>query len=132
MLWQIAWFEIRYWLRSWMLWIFTLIISAMFLGAVSSDNITIGSSIGNTYRNAPFVIENYYAMIGLLTLLMATAFVNSAAAGFHAQHLPDHLLDAAQPPRFSLRAIHRRNAGVGDPHGRRLDRHAAREIHAVD
>ncbi len=80
MLWQIAWFEIRYWLRSWMLWIFTLIISAMFLGAVSSDNITVGGAIGNTYRNAPFVIESYYALIGLLTLLMATAFVNSAAA----------------------------------------------------
>jgi ABC-type transport system involved in multi-copper enzyme maturation permease subunit len=77
---HIAWFEIRYWLRSWMLWVFTLIVSAMFLGAVSSDNITIGGSIGNTYRNAPFVIENYYAIIGLLTLLMATAFVNSAAA----------------------------------------------------
>jgi len=80
MLWQIASFEIRYWLRSWMLWIFTVIISAMFLGAVSSDYVTIGGSIGNTYRNAPFVIENYYALIGLLTLLMATAFVNSAAA----------------------------------------------------
>jgi ABC-2 type transport system permease protein len=80
MLWHIAWFEIRYWLRSWMLWVFTLIVSAMFFGAVSSDNITIGGAIGNTYRNAPFVIENYYAMVGLLTLLMATAFVNSAAA----------------------------------------------------
>jgi ABC-2 type transport system permease protein len=77
---HIAWFEIRYWLRSWMLWIFTLVISAMFLAAVSSDHLTIGGSIGNTYRNAPFVIENYYAMIGLFALLMATAFVNSAAA----------------------------------------------------
>jgi ABC-2 type transport system permease protein len=80
MFWQIAWFEIRYWLRSWMLWIFTFIVSAMFLGAVSSDQITIGEAIGNTYRNAPFQIETYYAMIGLLTLLMATAFVNSAAS----------------------------------------------------
>src|SRR5580700_7254439 len=80
MLWQIAWFEIRYWLRSWMLWVFTLIVSTMFFGAVSSDNITIGGAIGNTFRNAPFQIETYYAMVGLFTLLMATAFVNSAAA----------------------------------------------------
>ena len=28
-------FEIRYWLRSWMLWIFLAIISLMFFGAVS-------------------------------------------------------------------------------------------------
>ncbi len=77
---HIAWFEIRYWLRSWMLWIFTLIVAAMIFGAVSSDHIQVGGALSNTYRNAPYVIENYYAIIGLLTLLMVTAFVNSAAA----------------------------------------------------
>ena len=77
---HIAWFEIRYWLRSWMLWIFTLITAVMFFGAVGSDQVTIGEALSNTYRNAPYVIENYYAMVGLLTLLMVTAFVNSAAA----------------------------------------------------
>jgi len=77
---HIAWFEIRYWLRSWMLWIFTLIIAAMIFGAASSDQVQVGGVLSNTYRNAPFVIENYYAIIGLLTLLMVTAFVNSAAA----------------------------------------------------
>jgi len=80
MLLHIAWFEIRYWLRSWMLWIFTVITSALFFGAVSSDHITIGESLSNAYRNAPYVIENYYAMVGLFALLMVTAFVNSAAA----------------------------------------------------
>jgi ABC-type transport system involved in multi-copper enzyme maturation permease subunit len=79
MLWHIAWFEIRYWLRSWMLWIFTLIIAAMIFGAASTDNIQVGGAPINTYRNAPFVIENFYAMVGLLNLLFATAFVNSAA-----------------------------------------------------
>ena len=79
MLWHIAWFEIRYWLRSWMLWIFTLIIAALIFGAASTDHVTVGGALSNTYRNAPFVIENFYAMVGLLTLLMATAFVNSAA-----------------------------------------------------
>jgi ABC-2 type transport system permease protein len=77
---HIAWFEIRYWLRSWMLWIFTLIIAAMIFGATSSDHIQIGGALSNTFRNAPYVIENYYAISGLLTLLMVTAFVNSAAA----------------------------------------------------
>ncbi len=77
---HIAWFEIRYWLRSWMLWIFALIIAALIFGAASSDHIQVGGALSNTYRNAPYVIENYYAIIGLLTLLMVTAFVNSAAA----------------------------------------------------
>ncbi len=77
---HIAWFEIRYWLRSMMLWIFTLIISAMIFGAASSDHIQVGGALSNTYRNAPYVIENFYALIGVFTLLMATAFVNSAAA----------------------------------------------------
>jgi ABC-2 type transport system permease protein len=80
MLLHIAWFEIRYWLRSWMLWIFTLITAALFFGAVSSDHVTVGEALSNAYRNAPYVIENYYAMVGLLALLMVTAFVNSAAA----------------------------------------------------
>ncbi|MDR3674685.1 MAG: M1 family aminopeptidase [Acidobacteriota bacterium] len=79
MLWQITWFEIRYWLRSTMLWVFTLVIAALFFGAASSDHVQVGGALSNTYRNAPFVIENYYAMVGLLTLLMATAFINSAA-----------------------------------------------------
>jgi ABC-type transport system involved in multi-copper enzyme maturation permease subunit len=79
MLWQIAWFEIRYWLRSWMLWIFALLIAAMIFGAVSSDEVQVGGALSNTLRNAPFVIQNYYSLIGLLTLLFSTAFVNSAA-----------------------------------------------------
>jgi len=80
MLLQIAWFEIRYWLRSWMLWIFTLIIAAMIFGAVGTDFIVVGSALTNTYHNAPYVIENYYTFIGLLALLMVTAFVNAAAS----------------------------------------------------
>src|SRR5579872_6632357 len=74
------WFEVRYWLRSTMLWIFTAIIALMVFGAVSTDQITIGNALENTYRNAPFVIENYYSLMCLLTLLMITAFVNSAAS----------------------------------------------------
>ena len=73
-------FEIRYWLRSWMLWIFLLIIAALIFGAAGTDHVTLGAGLSNTYRNAPFVIENFYSFVGLLTLLMTTAFVNSAAA----------------------------------------------------
>jgi len=80
MLWQIFAFEIRYWVRSWMLWIFLLIIAALIFAAASTDHVRIGDSFLNTYRNAPFVIENFYSFAGLFTLLMTPAFVNSAAA----------------------------------------------------
>ena len=76
MLWHITGFEIRYWLRSRMLWVFALVVAALIFGLASSDNLARGA----LYRNAPFVIEHIYALIGLLTLLMATAFVNSAAS----------------------------------------------------
>ncbi len=72
-------FELRYFLRGWMVWIFLLVMSAMIFGAVSSDNITIGGGLGNTHRNAPWVIENFYGAASILTLLMTTAFVNNSA-----------------------------------------------------
>jgi len=80
MAWKIFSFEVRYWLRGMMVWVFLVIIGAMIFGATSSDKITVGGSLENTYRNAPYVIQNFYAIMSLLTLLMTTAFVNSAAA----------------------------------------------------
>jgi len=72
-------FELRYFLRGWMVWIFLFILSAMIFGAVSSDNVTVGGGLGNTHRNAPWVLQNFYAAASILTLLMTTAFVNNAA-----------------------------------------------------
>ena len=73
-------FELRFWLRGWMVWIFLLVVGVMFFGAVSSDHVTIGGALGNTNKNAPWVIENFYAICSVLTLLMTTAFVNSSAS----------------------------------------------------
>ena len=73
-------FEIRYWLRSWMLWIFLFIIALLIFGATATDQVTVGGALENTFRNAPFVVENYYSFVCLLTLLMTVAFVNSAAS----------------------------------------------------
>ena len=80
MLIQILRFEIRYWLRGFMVWIFFVIVATMFMAATSSDKMTIGGALENTNRNAPFVIQNFYAIAGIFTLLMTTAFVNAAAA----------------------------------------------------
>ena len=79
MFWQIAWFEIRYWLRSWMLWVFTFLIGISVFFAVSTPYLTLGFVLTNTHHNAPFVIASYYAFISLIILLMEPAFVNSAA-----------------------------------------------------
>jgi ABC-type transport system involved in multi-copper enzyme maturation permease subunit len=74
------WFEIRYWLRSIMLWVFTGIVTLMVMLAMSTDQVQVGGAIGNTFRNAPFVVEQFYSIFWFITLLMVTAFANSAAA----------------------------------------------------
>lgn len=73
-------FEVRYWLKGWMVWIFLLIIAALIWGATSSDNVQVGSALPNTNRNSPYVVQNFYAVMGILSLLMTAAFVNNAAA----------------------------------------------------
>lgn len=80
MIFHIIKFELRYWLRQPMLYIFFFIISLMIFGASSSDQITIGERVGNVYKNAPFTVQNYYALMSLICLLMITSFLNSAAA----------------------------------------------------
>ncbi|HET9184037.1 MAG TPA: M1 family aminopeptidase [Candidatus Angelobacter sp.] len=79
MFWRITWFEIAYWLRSKMLWVFSGVIALSIFGAVSTSDITFFIVLTNTHHNAPFVISAYYAYISLIMLLMAAAFVNSAA-----------------------------------------------------
>jgi ABC-2 type transport system permease protein len=79
MFWRITWFEISYWLRSKMLWVFFGVIALMVFAAVSTPNVTLFISLANTHHNAPFVITEYYGFMSLVMLLMAAAFVNSAA-----------------------------------------------------
>ena len=73
-------FEVRYWLRSTMLWVFTAIVTLLILLALSTDEVSVGGAIGNTFRNAPFVVQQYYSILWFITLLMTVAFVNSAAS----------------------------------------------------
>ena len=80
MLFNIFKFEIRYWLRQPMVYIFLFINALLIFGATSSENVTVGSSIGNVHKNAPYVVENFYSVMAILSLLMITAFLNSAAA----------------------------------------------------
>jgi hypothetical protein len=80
MFFQIFLFELRYWLRQPIVYIFFLINALLVFGATSSDDIIIGGSTGNVHKNAPYVVEFFFANLTLVCLLMITAFFNSAAA----------------------------------------------------
>src|SRR5579864_395164 len=77
-------FEIRYWLRSWILWIFLLIVTGISLYCCSSRDVMIGQA--NCDWNAGYVVEEYYALFSFLTLLMATVFVSSSTTRDFASH----------------------------------------------
>ena len=73
-------FELRYWLRGVMVYLFLTLVVAMVVGAMSTDNIILGSVLENTNRNAPFNVQSFYGILAILTCLTTTAFVNDAAS----------------------------------------------------
>lgn len=73
-------FELRYWTRGFMIYIFLLIVALIFGFAAGSDNVQVGGALGNTYRNAPFVIMQFTIAAGLLMALMSAAVYDSAAS----------------------------------------------------
>jgi len=78
-MWKFIRHEINYWLKTPMVWIFFFINALLVFFAVASDNVSIGGGVGNIYKNAPFVIEKYYAVMSTIGLLMTTAFMNATA-----------------------------------------------------
>jgi len=75
--------ELRYSSRQPMLYLFFLIVFLLVFGASVTDNVTIGSSIGNVYRNAPNVITIFSIIMSLFGLLFAAAFFNNSALRDH-------------------------------------------------
>ncbi|MDU8886650.1 M1 family aminopeptidase [Yeosuana sp. MJ-SS3] len=71
--------ELKYTLKQPMVYIFLCIISLLVFFAIVSDNVTIGDSFGNVYKNAPHVITIYISVMTIFGLLIATAFFNNAA-----------------------------------------------------
>ncbi|MFN7963103.1 MAG: M1 family aminopeptidase [Thermoanaerobaculia bacterium] len=72
-------FEVRYHLRSWLLWGTGAVFALMVFGAVTSDGVQIGGAIGNVHRNAPYVILQMLNIMSILALFVVTAFVASGA-----------------------------------------------------
>jgi ABC-2 type transport system permease protein len=78
-MWTFIKHEWKYWLSTPMIWIFLSINTLLILGAVSSDNISVGGGVGSVHKNAPYVVQNFYGVMSLLCLLMTTAFINATA-----------------------------------------------------
>ena len=78
-MWKFIRHEWKLWLSSPMTWIFLFINTMLVMGAVSSDNVTIGGGVGSVHKNAPYVIQTYYGVMSLVCLLMTTAFMNASA-----------------------------------------------------
>ena len=73
-------FEIGYWLRGWMVYLFILTIALLFGLAAGSEQIQIGGPTGNAMKNAPYTISLWYASAGVLTCFMAAAIYDSSAS----------------------------------------------------
>ncbi|RZJ69506.1 M1 family aminopeptidase [Flavobacterium sp.] len=78
-MWKFLRYELRYWLRTPMVWIFTLIYALFAFGATASENIIIGGNPANIFKNAPFQIQNYFAIMSIIFLVLTTAFMNATA-----------------------------------------------------
>lgn len=73
-------FELQYWFRGWMIYIFIAIVSLMFGLAAGSEFVQVGGAIGNTYRNAPYIVALFYATASTITCFMAASIYDSAAS----------------------------------------------------
>ena len=75
MLFRIFSFEVRYQLRQPLFWIAAIIFFLMTFGAVTTDVIVIGGSIGSVNRNAPYVLMQMLLVMTLIGTFLTTAFV---------------------------------------------------------
>jgi ABC-2 type transport system permease protein len=73
-------FEVNYWLRRPMVYIFIFVNFLILMLAVCADGVSIGGSVGDVHRNAPYVIQNWFSGIAFLSgLMMTAAFMQGAA-----------------------------------------------------
>jgi len=73
-------FELSYWLRGWMIYIFVAVMTFLFAFAAGSDFVQVGGPVGNAHKNAPYIIAMWYAGASILTCFMATAIYDSSAS----------------------------------------------------
>ncbi len=71
-------FELRYHLRSALLWLSMGIFFLMAFGAITTDAVVVGGAIGRINRNAPYVIMQTVLVMSLIGMFVVTAFVAGA------------------------------------------------------
>ncbi|MGZ7080557.1 MAG: ABC transporter permease, partial [Thermoanaerobaculia bacterium] len=79
MLAEIFKFEVRYHLKQLVFYVCFILFFLLTFGAVTSDSVRIGGSIGNVNRNAPFVIMQFLLVMSTFSVFTTTAFVANAA-----------------------------------------------------
>ena len=79
MLSEIARFEVRYHTKQLVFYVCLVLFFLLAFGAVTSDSVQIGGSIGNVHRNAPFVIMQFLLVMSVFSVFTTTAFVSNAA-----------------------------------------------------
>ena len=72
-------FELRYWLKRPMPYIFFLGFALFAFGFLDFDFITIGAGRGITHANAPLVVQILYGAMSVLGLVAITSFFNATA-----------------------------------------------------
>lgn len=78
-MWKFIRYELKYWIKTPMIWIFMFIYALFTFFATASDNVVIGGVAGSMFKNAPYQIQNYYEVMSIVCLLMTTAFMNATA-----------------------------------------------------
>lgn len=73
-------FELRFWLRSLMVYVFLAIMTLMIMSVTLSDDAVVSLIFQNAYHNSPFAVQQMYAATAVLGCLMVAAFVNAAAS----------------------------------------------------
>ena len=72
-------FELRQQLKSPLFWMIALAFGALAFTAATSDHVRVGGGIGNTHRNAPYVVVEMLADFTILGMFLITVFVAGAA-----------------------------------------------------
>jgi hypothetical protein len=59
-------------------WIFMFLIGLLSFFGTIFDEVQIGGSFGNVWKNAPYVAEMWYGVFSIMCILLTTAFMNTA------------------------------------------------------
>jgi ABC-2 type transport system permease protein len=76
---EVLGFELRQQLKSPLFWVIALAFGTLAFAAAGSDHIRIGGGIGNTHRNAPFVVVQMLSFFTVGGMFLIAVFVAGAA-----------------------------------------------------